>query len=53
MENAKKNDYQILMTEKDYFRVKKFELEDLDYLKVVLNINEKEKLIKKILENIQ
>ena len=52
MDNAKKNDYQILMTEKDYFRVKKFELEDLDYLKVVLNINEKEKLIKKILENI-
>ena len=40
------------MTEKDYFRVKKFELEDIDYLKVVLNINEKEKLIKKILENI-
>ena len=40
------------MTEKDYFRVKKFELEDLDYLKVVLNINEKEKLINKILENI-
>ena len=52
MENAKKNDYQILMTEKDYFRVKKFKLEDLDYLKVVLKINEKEKLIKKILENI-
>ena len=53
LENAKKNDYQLIMTEKDYFRIKKFELTDIDYLKVVLKINDKDKLINKILENLK
>ena len=53
VENAKKNDYHPLMTEKDYFRIKELELENLDYLEVILKINEKEKLVNKILENIQ
>ena len=48
-----KNDYHPLMTEKDYFRIKELELENLDYLEVILKINEKEKLVNKILENIQ
>ncbi len=53
LENAKKNDYQLIMTEKDYFRIKKFELVDIDYLKVVLKINDKDKFINKILENLK
>jgi len=36
------------MTEKDYFKINNYKLEKINYLKVLLEINEKEKLIKKI-----
>ena len=42
------------MTEKDFFKIKDFNLRNLNYLKVKLQIEEKEKLlnkIKKIYEN--
>ena len=40
---AKKNDLHIIMTEKDYFKIKKFKINDVKYLKVKLIIeNEKE-----------
>ncbi len=45
---AKKNDYHIILTEKDYHRVKEFNLEKIDYLKVELVIKEKENLIREI-----
>ncbi len=48
--DAKKNDLQVVMTEKDYCRIKKFNLSDIKFLKVNLIIKNKEKLIKKIFE---
>jgi tetraacyldisaccharide 4'-kinase len=48
IDEACKNEYEIIMTEKDYFKVKNFNLEKIKYLKVSLEINEKERLFKKI-----
>ncbi len=48
LEEAKKNDYQVLMTEKDYFKIKSFEFQNIKYLKVILKINNLEKLLKSI-----
>ena len=48
IEKAKISNCQIIMTEKDYFKVKDFNLHNIKYLKVDLKINEKEKLFKKI-----
>lgn len=36
------------MTEKDYFKIKDFNLNKVEYLRVALEINEKEKFIKTI-----
>ncbi len=44
-----KEDCQIITTEKDFYRVRKFKFDKLKYLKVKLEINEKEKLINKII----
>ena len=48
-ESVSKN-YQIIMTEKDYFKVKSFNYNKIKFLKVVLEIKNKDKLIKKICE---
>ena len=48
VEEAKIKDYQIIMTEKDYFKVKNFNLQNINYLKVSLEIEKKEKLINRI-----
>jgi tetraacyldisaccharide 4'-kinase len=48
---SEKNNCQILMTEKDYFKINHFNLNKIDYLKVKLEIKEVERLkirIKKI-----
>ena len=45
---ARKNGYQIICTEKDYHRIKKFNIKEIDYLKVELVLEKKERLIKKI-----
>ena len=42
---ADKNNYQIIMTEKDYFKVKDYKIKGINYLKVLLKITNKEKLI--------
>ena len=42
------NNYQIIMTEKDYFKIKEFDIDNLEYLKISLEINDKEKFIKTI-----
>jgi tetraacyldisaccharide 4'-kinase len=48
IEEAKNKNYQIIMTEKDYFKIKKFNLNEIKYLKVSLEINEKIKFLNKI-----
>jgi|TARA_B110000211_G_scaffold149893_1_gene170567 tetraacyldisaccharide 4'-kinase len=44
IQEAEKNNYQIIMTEKDYFKFKNFKNNKINYLKVSLVIDEKEKL---------
>ena len=44
-------DYKIITTEKDYHKMKKFDFKELDYLKVSLKINEKEKFLQ-VIQNI-
>ena len=48
IEEAKIKDYQIIMTEKDYFKVKDFNLQNINYLKVSLEIDGIDKLISRI-----
>ena len=45
-----KNNFEIITTEKDYYRIKKFNFKKINYLKVTLNILEKEKFMKQILK---
>ncbi len=42
---AKINNYKIIMTEKDYFKIKSFNLKTIGYLKIELKIENQEKLI--------
>ena len=48
IEEADKNNNQILMTEKDYFRIKDMNHKNIKYLKVSLEIDEKEKFLNEI-----
>ena len=50
VEEAKRANYEIIMTEKDYLRVKDFKIENLNYLKVMLEINNQDELLAKIKE---
>ena len=45
---AEERDLQIVMTEKDYFKTKKFNYNEIKYLKIILKIDNCEKLIKLI-----
>ncbi len=47
---AKNKNYQIIMTEKDYFKIKDFNNDGIEYLKVSLEISGKERLVKKIVD---
>jgi len=49
IEEAVKNNLELITTEKDFYRVKKHNLKELKYLKVDLEIQEKNKLINEIL----
>ena len=49
-EYAKKNDFQIVMTEKDYYKIKDFSLENIKYLKVKLEIEKEEEFIKNVMK---
>ena len=44
--DAKNANCQIIMTEKDYFKIKDYDLNDIDYLKVSLELMQKEEFIK-------
>ena len=48
LEEAKSKNYQIIMTEKDFFKIKEFNIFGVEYLKVSLEINEKNRFIKKL-----
>ena len=47
---AERKNYQIIMTEKDYFKTKHFNNDRIKYLKVSLEINDKERFIKTIMK---
>ena len=47
-DEVKSNNYQIIMTEKDYFKMKDFNIDNIEYLEISLDIKEKEKFIKTI-----
>ena len=48
VEEATNKNYQIITTEKDYFKIKSFNIDEIEYLRVSLEIKEKDKIIKKI-----
>ncbi len=50
VETANRENYQVLMTEKDYMRIQDYKLNEIDYVKVDLEIINKEKLLTKVLE---
>ncbi len=45
IDEAKNNNYKLIMTEKDYFKIKNFNLNTIGYLKIELKIEKQEKLI--------
>ena len=48
IEDAESKDCQIIMTEKDFYKVNEYQLKELDYVKVSLEVDKKEKLLNKI-----
>ena len=50
LDDAKDKNLQIIMTEKDYYKVKNFNKDQIHYLEVELEIAEKENFIKKIIK---
>ena len=50
VEHAKKNDFQIVMTEKDYYKIKDFSLENIKYLRIKLEIEKEEEFIKNVMK---
>ena len=47
---AKKNNCQILTTEKDYFRIKDYNLNEIKKVDVILDIEKKENFMKKVIK---
>jgi tetraacyldisaccharide 4'-kinase len=50
VDEARLKNYQVIMTEKDYFKIKDFKINNIGYLKVTLEIKLKQKLIMKIMK---
>ena len=48
IDEAKKEDLHIIMTEKDYFKMTKFKIDNMNYLKVSLEILKKDEFIKMV-----
>ncbi len=48
IDNAKEKNCEIIMTEKDFFKIKDFKLNEINYLKVSLEIHNKDLLINKV-----
>ena len=49
IKESSKNGYDIITTEKDFLRIKKFGFKNISFLKLKLEILEKEKMMKNIL----
>ena len=47
---SRKNDFQIVMTEKDYYKIKDFSLKNIKYLRVKLEIEKEEEFIKNLMK---
>ncbi len=47
---AKKNNYHIITTEKDYFRIKHLSIDEINYLKVELKVEKEKELMSNILK---
>ena len=52
IKQAEENNCKVVMTEKDYHRIKKYNFDGIEYLKLKLEIDNKDKLISKIFENL-
>ena len=50
IENAIKNNYELITTEKDYYRIKDLGFKKIGYLKVEVEIEEKDKLINELMK---
>ena len=48
VKDAKEKGYEILMTEKDYFRIKDFDIKNINFIKVELRLNQKEKFLRRV-----
>ena len=48
VEEAKKENLQIITTEKDYYKIKEFNINEIEYLKVDLVINKKKEFLNKL-----
>ena len=49
---AIKNNFKLITTEKDFYRIRNYDSKKLGYLKVDLEIGEKNKFINEIMNNI-
>ena len=49
---AKKNDFELITTEKDFYRIKDYGFNEIKYLKVDLVIEEKNKFINEIISHL-
>ena len=47
---AKKNNLQIIMTEKDYYRIKDFNFNEIKFLKLKMKLENEDKFFKKVLD---
>ena len=50
IDKARSEGSKLIMTEKDYFRIEKFNLSEVNYLKMDLKIEEKDQFLKKIMD---
>ena len=48
IKDAEINNYQIIMTEKDYFKINHFNINKINYLKVSLELEKKEMLLNRV-----
>ena len=50
VDEAKRKKYQIVMTEKDYFKIKDYKIDNIKYLKISLRIHNQNKLLNRLKE---
>ena len=50
IKSAHQNNLHIIMTEKDYYKIKKFNITNIEYLKINLEITDKEKFLQTVKE---